>query len=115
MNKFSLFFGVTKRAIKISLAQKTGKAILPLTKFYSWPTRDAWEDMRLFLKTQKWISPVEAISLLNTFTQVINYWEGGDPNVSKDVLNIKEKFISSTHTNLVFWGVKKKGKRMGFF
>jgi 30S ribosomal protein 3 len=107
MDKFLLYFCVAKRSIKIALAQKTGKGILPLTKFYSWPITDAWEDMNLFLETQKWISSVDSVSLLNTFTQVINYWDEVDTKITKDVTNVKEKFSGSLYTNLVFFGYKK--------
>jgi hypothetical protein len=110
MEKFLLYFGVAKRYIKIALAQRTGKGVLPLTKFYSWPIRDAWEDMKLFLETQKWISSMESVYLLNTFTQVINYWDKEDKEgkkIARDVFNVKDNFSGSLYTNLVFFGCKK--------
>ena len=110
MDKFLLYFFLTERCLKIALAQKTGNAILPLPDFYSWPTKDAWEEIRVFLETQKWVSSAESVSLLNTITQVINYWDGQDPKVTKDISNIKKKFPTSLYSNLIFWGVKKNRK-----
>lgn len=107
MNKFLLSFGIAERRIIISLAQKTGKRILPLTQFYSWPIIDAWENMKLFLENEKWISSNESVSLLNTFTQVINYWDKEDSKNTKDIINVKEKFSGSLYSNCLFFGCKK--------
>lgn len=102
MDKFMLHFRLTDRTLDIALSQVTGKGILPLTRFYSWPVTDAWEDMKSFLKTQKWVSARESFFILNAFTEVINYWSEGDPKVTRDIRNIMEKFPKSSYPNFSF-------------
>lgn len=108
MDRFILNFILTERSIAICLSQKVSDSIHPLTKYYYWPQRDAWEDIRIFIDSEKWISNLESVSLLNQITEVINYWQDGDPSVKKDVSKLREEFPSSKFPNLKFYGAKKK-------
>mmetsp|Transcript_32081 Transcript_32081/g.57445 ORF Transcript_32081/g.57445 Transcript_32081/m.57445 type:complete len:183 (-) Transcript_32081:23-571(-) len=47
----------------------------PLTEYYFWPKVDAWEELKKTLDSKDWISETESIILMNTFTDVINYWQ----------------------------------------
>jgi hypothetical protein len=104
MDKFMLHFHLTERTLDIALSQITGKGLLPLILYNSWPVTDAWKDMKRFLKTQKWVSPRETFFILNAFTEVINYWTQGDPKVTRDPRNIQEKFPKSIYPNFSFTG-----------
>ncbi|KAK3035224.1 hypothetical protein RJ639_033858 [Escallonia herrerae] len=57
-----------------------GHGTIPLTPYYFWPRKDAWEQLRLVLESKPWISRRQMIMLLNQAADVINLWQqsGGE-------------------------------------
>ncbi|EPS73488.1 hypothetical protein M569_01269 [Genlisea aurea] len=93
MEKFILKFLLLNKVIAVCLDQKISNGRLnPLTEYFFWPQRDAWEDMKNFIDCNDWISPKDAIKILNTITEVINFWEESNELKKEDVNNLKIKF-----------------------
>lgn len=57
-----------------------GYGTIPLSPFYFWPKKDAWEELKVMLEGKPWISTKEKVILLNQATDIINLWQqsGGD-------------------------------------
>ncbi|KAK6913495.1 Ribosomal protein PSRP-3/Ycf65 [Dillenia turbinata] len=53
---------------------------IPLSPYYFWPRKDAWEELKVMLESRPWISQKQMIILLNQATDIINLWQqsGGD-------------------------------------
>nr|Q9BAC5.1 RecName: Full=Small ribosomal subunit protein cS23; AltName: Full=30S ribosomal protein 3, chloroplastic; Short=PSRP-3 [Euglena granulata]AAK27689.1 ycf65 [Euglena granulata]ABB02344.1 Ycf65 [Euglena granulata] len=83
-----------EKSIAVCLDQKVGDSITPLTEFFFWPQKDAWEEMKNFLESQSWITQSDSVNLLNNITEVINFWQERDTNVidRKHISNLREKF-----------------------
>jgi 30S ribosomal protein 3 len=47
----------------------------PVTEFYFWPRKDAWEELKAALEAAAWIGEREKVLLLNRCTEVINFWQ----------------------------------------
>jgi 30S ribosomal protein 3 len=94
MKKFRLKFLWLDKCVAVSLDQVVKGNSVPLTKFYFWPQKDAWEEIKLFLETLTWISREDAVNLLNQVTEVINFWQNKELNNSKEVLKVKDLFPS---------------------
>lgn len=93
MDKFVLKFIWLDKTIAVSLDQRIGLNTTPLSGFYFWPQKDAWEEMKDFLESQPWISQDNSIGLLNIITEVINYWQEMDNlKESKDINLVRKKF-----------------------
>ncbi len=98
-DRFILKFLWLEKSIAVSLDQKVGEKTIPLTEYFFWPQKDAWEEMKLYLEAETWITQNNSILLLNQITEIINYWQEKE-NISKKELNdIKIKF-----SNCVFVG-----------
>ncbi|KAJ7294303.1 hypothetical protein O6H91_Y173400 [Diphasiastrum complanatum] len=52
-----------------------GHGTVPLSPFYFWPRKDAWEELKTKLESKPWISRKRTIILLNQATDVINLWQ----------------------------------------
>lgn len=50
----------------------------PVTDYFWWPENDAWDSLNEELKTMPWLDQQQVISLLNTATDIINYWQTDD-------------------------------------
>ncbi|KAI3502914.1 hypothetical protein L1887_31310 [Cichorium endivia] len=57
-----------------------GYGSIPVSPYYFWPRKDAWEELKVMLESKPWISQKQVIILLNQATDIINLWQqsGGD-------------------------------------
>lgn len=95
MEKFVLKFLWLEKNIAVALDQKVGDKTIPLTEYFFWPQKDAWEEMKLYLETEKWIPQSDAILLLNQITEVINFWQEKENSNKKELSKVREKFGKS--------------------
>ncbi|KAH9326411.1 hypothetical protein KI387_006589, partial [Taxus chinensis] len=58
-----------------------GHGTIPLTPYYFWPRKDAWEELKATLESKPWISPKRTIILLNQATDIINLWQQSGSNI----------------------------------
>lgn len=57
----------------------------PLTEFFVWPLKDAWEELKVALESRPWVTERDRVILLNRLTEVINFWqEPGDEKPTID-------------------------------
>ncbi|KAI5063548.1 hypothetical protein GOP47_0022095 [Adiantum capillus-veneris] len=74
--KVMLRFVWMEKNIGIGLDQVVpGHGTVPLSSYYFWPRKDAWEEIKTKLESKKWISRKQTILLLNQATDVINLWQ----------------------------------------
>ena len=92
MDSYVLKFLWLEKSIAVSLDQCVADKTSPLTEYFFWPQRDAWEEMKNFLESKPWISQATSILLLNQITEVINFWQDKDNFNKKDISKVKEKF-----------------------
>lgn len=52
-----------------------GRGTIPLSPYYFWPRKDAWEELKVMLEGKPWISKKELVVLLNQATDIINLWQ----------------------------------------
>ncbi|KAJ0983195.1 hypothetical protein J5N97_011450 [Dioscorea zingiberensis] len=52
-----------------------GYGTIPLSPYYFWPRKDAWEELKSLLESKAWISQKRMIILLNQATDIINLWQ----------------------------------------
>ena len=52
-----------------------GYGTVPLSPYYFWPRKDAWEELKSLLESKAWISQKRMIILLNQATDIINLWQ----------------------------------------
>jgi 30S ribosomal protein 3 len=98
MEKFILKFLWLEKSIAVSLDQKIAERSSPLTEYFFWPQEDAWEEMKMFLEQNNWISQLESINILNQVTEVINYWQEKDSLKKKDIYAVRERFPNAKFT-----------------
>jgi len=82
--EYKLSFVWTDRNIAVAVDQVYSRGqVSPLTEFFFWPRKDAWEELRLALEARPWISERDKVILLNRTTEVINFWqqEGDKPTL----------------------------------
>merc|ERR1719310_71589 len=74
---FKLKFLYLEKNIGFAVDQVVGKSqhLSPLTQYFFWPRDDAWEELKSHLESMDYISEAEKIELLNTTTEIINYWQ----------------------------------------
>ncbi|XP_073059398.1 small ribosomal subunit protein cS23-like [Primulina eburnea] len=72
-----------EKNIGLALDQKIpGHGNVPLSPYFFWPRKDAWEELRATLESKPWISQKKMIILLNQATDVINLWQQSGGNLS---------------------------------
>ncbi|XVF39645.1 hypothetical protein PTKIN_Ptkin01aG0050300 [Pterospermum kingtungense] len=59
-----------------------GHGTIPLSQYYFWPRKDAWEELKVLLESKPWISPMHKIHLLNQATDIINLWQTSGGHLS---------------------------------
>lgn len=70
-----------EKNIGIALDQVVpGHGTIPLSPYFFWPRKDAWEELKAKLDSKKWISRKRTIILLNQATDIINLWQQNASN-----------------------------------
>ncbi|XP_044493395.1 30S ribosomal protein 3-1, chloroplastic-like isoform X2 [Mangifera indica] len=59
-----------------------GHGTIPLSPYFFWPRKDAWEELKATLESKQWISQKQMIILLNQATDVINLWQQSGGNLT---------------------------------
>ncbi|KAL9271541.1 Small ribosomal subunit protein cS23-like protein, partial [Drosera capensis] len=59
-----------------------GHGTTPLSPYYFWPRKDAWEELKVLIESKPWISQKQMIILLNQATDIINLWQQGGGNLA---------------------------------
>ncbi|KAL1531802.1 30S ribosomal protein 3-1, chloroplastic-like [Salvia divinorum] len=59
-----------------------GHGAVPLSPYFFWPRKDAWEELKATLESKPWISQKKMIILLNQATDIINLWQQSGGNLS---------------------------------
>lgn len=74
--------------------------VAPLTEYFFWPRRDAWEELRVAVEARPWVSEAEKVDLLNRLTKVINMWQDveGKPSVEDARLEFPDCLFISRAT-----------------
>ncbi|KAK6788654.1 hypothetical protein RDI58_012452 [Solanum bulbocastanum] len=55
---------------------------VPLSPYFFWPRKDAWEELKTTLESKPWISQKQMIILLNQATDIINLWQQSGGNLT---------------------------------
>jgi 30S ribosomal protein 3 len=93
MERFVLNFLLLEKVIAVCLDQRISQDRLnPLTEYFFWPQKDAWEDMKKFIDNNDWISQKDTVNILNTITEVINLWEESSEFKKEDLEKLRSKF-----------------------
>ena len=66
------------------------KQYVPLTTYYFWPKTEAWEQLKLELESKPGLKNEEKVSVLNSATEIINYWR--EARNIEDVRVVANKF-----------------------
>lgn len=59
-----------------------GHGTVPLSPYFFWPRKDAWEELKATLESKPGISQKKMIILLNQATDIINLWQQSGGNLS---------------------------------
>lgn len=59
-----------------------GYGTVPLSPYYFWPRKDAWEELKVLLESKPWISQKLMVVMLNQATDIINLWQQSGGNLS---------------------------------
>jgi 30S ribosomal protein 3 len=89
MSKFVLKVLWLEKSLGIALDQRVGKSTQPVTEYFFWPRKDAWDELKDRLNSYSWVSQAEAISLLNQTTDLIQAWQEEDEKDSFQKLQAK--------------------------
>jgi 30S ribosomal protein 3 len=83
-----------KNSLGVAIDQVNIRQCLPLTVYYFWPKTDAWEQLKLELGFKPWIKEKEKIRILNSATELMNFWRESRNSVSFQ--SVAEKFTDIT-------------------
>lgn len=86
--EYKLNFIWTERNIAVAVDQVYSRGqVSPLTEYFFWPRKDAWDELRMALEARPWIPERDKVILLNRTTEVINTWQvEGENRPSLDVV-----------------------------
>ncbi|KAL7110548.1 hypothetical protein ACP275_05G032700 [Erythranthe tilingii] len=59
-----------------------GHGSVPLSPYFFWPRKDAWEELKISLESKPWVSQKKMIILLNQATDIINLWQQSGGSLS---------------------------------
>lgn len=72
-----------EKNIGLALDQQIpGHGTVPLSSYFFWPRKDAWEELKATLESKPWVSQKKMIILLNQATDIINLWQQSGGNLS---------------------------------
>lgn len=72
-----------EKNIGLALDQQIpGHGTVPLSPYFFWPRKDAWEELKAALESKPWVSQKKMIILLNQATDIINLWQQSGGNLS---------------------------------
>lgn len=90
-SEYSLSFLWLDKNLAVAVDQVFGRGHRsPITEYYWWPREDAWEGLKKALDEREekaWMSTADKVKLLNTLTDVINYWSAEDKPSVRDAIN----------------------------
>lgn len=74
--EYKLNFIWTEKNIAVAVDQVYSRGqVSPLTEYFFWPRKDAWDELRMALEARPWIPERDKVILLNRTTEVINTWQ----------------------------------------
>lgn len=102
VSEYSLSFLWLDKNLAVSVDQVFGRGHRsPITEYYWWPREDAWENLKKTLderEARDWISHHDKVILLNTLTEVINFWTGDEDDVGEKP-SVRDAISKYPHCN----------------
>ena len=72
-----------------------GSKCTPLTNYHFWPKNEAWDQIRLEIESKPWITTGEKIKILNKTSEIFNYWQKGELQLSGSNYDFKIQIDNS--------------------